>query len=166
MDALQSKVKSLNGNLYANFFTNGKYMRVYPTASKSLREFADSLTDFTDDVGIPDTVFCDLAPEYVRPCTPFMKEVQQLKIRMRNAEKDEWRSKTIKLKLRLENRRSNGRPEWLSGKFCDVFGIMGLYIAQKSDRLSQGAMTAGPGWKKSWGIPLISQSGWIPSFMI
>ena len=53
-----------------------------------------------------------------------------------------------------------------SGKFRDVFLIMGLYIAQKSDRLSQEAMTAGPGWKKSWGIPLISQSGWISSSMI
>ena len=46
-------------------FTNGKYTRVYPTAGKSSIEFADSLTDFTDDVGIPDTVFCDLAPKYV-----------------------------------------------------------------------------------------------------
>ena len=54
---LQLKVKSLNGNSYANLFTNGKYTRVYPTAGKSSREFADSLTDFTDDVGIPDTVF-------------------------------------------------------------------------------------------------------------
>ena len=61
MDVLQSKVKSLNGNS-SNLFTNGKYTRVYPTAGKSSREFADSLTDFTDDVGIPDTVFCDLAP--------------------------------------------------------------------------------------------------------
>ena len=87
MDALQLKVKSLNGNAYANLFTNGKYMRVYPTAGKSLREFADSLTDFTDDVGIPDTVFCDLAPEYVRPRTLSMKEVRRLKIWMRNAEK-------------------------------------------------------------------------------
>ena len=76
MDALQSKVKSLNGNLYSDLFTNGKYTRVYPTAGKSLREFADSLTDFKDDVGIPDTVFCDLAPEYVRPLTLFMKEVR------------------------------------------------------------------------------------------
>ena len=59
MDALQSKVKSLNGNSYANLFTNRKYTRVYPTAGKSSREFADLLTDFTDDVGIPDTVFCD-----------------------------------------------------------------------------------------------------------
>ena len=87
MDALQLKVKSLNGNSYVNLFTNGKYTRVYPTAGKSSREFADSLTDFTDDVGIPDTVFCDLAPEYVGPRTPFMKEVRRLKIRMRNAEK-------------------------------------------------------------------------------
>ena len=87
MDALQSKVKSLNGNSYANLFTNGKYMRVYPTAGKSSREFADSLTDFMDDVGTPDTVVCDLAPEYVGPRTPFMKEVRWLKIRMRNAEK-------------------------------------------------------------------------------
>ena len=61
MDVLQSKVKSLNGNSL-NLFTNGKYTRVYPTAGKSSREFADSLTNFTDDVGIPDTVFCDLAP--------------------------------------------------------------------------------------------------------
>ena len=86
-----------------NLFTNGKYMRVYPTAGKSSREFADLLTDFTDDVGIPDTVFCDLAPEYVGPRTPFMREVRRLKIRMRNPRKDEQRSKTIKLKLRLES---------------------------------------------------------------
>ena len=69
------KGKSLNGNSYANLFTNGKYTRVYLTAGKSSREFADSLIDFTDDVGIPNTVFCDLALEYVRPRTPFMKEV-------------------------------------------------------------------------------------------
>ena len=87
MDALQSKVKSLNGNSYANLFTNGKYTRVYPTAGKSLREFADLLTNFTDDVRIPNTVFCDLAPEYVGLRTPFMKEVRRLKIWMRNTEK-------------------------------------------------------------------------------
>ena len=45
------------------------------------------MTDFMDDVGIPDTVFCNLAPEYVGLCTLFMKEVRWLKIWMRNAEK-------------------------------------------------------------------------------
>ena len=83
--AVEGKVSEWK--LVCEFVYYRKYMRVYPTAGKSLREFADSLTDFTDDVRIPDTVFCDLAPEYVGPRTPFMKEVQQLKIRMRNAEK-------------------------------------------------------------------------------
>ena len=110
MDALQSKVKSLNGNSYANLFTNGKYTRVYPTAGKSSREFADSLTDFTDDVGIPNTVYCN------------------------------WH----------QNMLGNGRQGWLSGKFRDIFGIMGLFIAQKSVLLSQEAMMAGPGWKKTY----------------
>ena len=101
MDALQSKVKSLNGNSYANLFTNGKYTRVYPTAGKNSREFADLLTDFTDDVGIPDTVFCDLAPEYVGPRTPFMKEVRRLKIRMRNAEKGRTEKQNHKAKVEI-----------------------------------------------------------------
>ena len=166
MDVLQLKVKSLNGNSYANLFTNGKYTRVYPTAGKSSREFADSLTNFMDDVGIPNTVFCDLAPEYVGPRTLFMKEVRRLKIRMRNAKKGRTEKQNHKAEVEIRELKKQWKTRMVSGKLHDVFGIMGLYIAQKSNRLSQEAMTAGLGWKKSWGIPLISQSGWILSFTI
>ena len=47
----------------------------------------DSFQDFADDVGIPDTLVCDLATEQTGKNTPMMKEVRRLRIRMQNAEK-------------------------------------------------------------------------------
>ena len=99
MDALQSKVKSLNGNSYANLFTNGKYTRVYPTAGKSSREFADSLTNFTD------ARYCVLrfGTRICWAAHTVYERSSTAEIRMRTPRKDEQRSKTIKLKLRLES---------------------------------------------------------------
>jgi hypothetical protein len=74
------------------------------------------LTDFTDDVGIPDSLMTDGAPEIIGLGTEFMKEVSQLKIRMRRSEvgrsnqnhaaereigelKKCWRSRMLKKKV-------------------------------------------------------------------
>ena len=38
-----------------------------------------TLTEFSDDVGIPDSLTSDGAPEMVGPKTDFMKEVNRLK---------------------------------------------------------------------------------------
>jgi hypothetical protein len=51
------KAKLLLCNKCANVFTNGKYTKVMPMASQ--KEAAESLIDFTDDVGIPETLVMD-----------------------------------------------------------------------------------------------------------
>jgi predicted GIY-YIG superfamily endonuclease len=42
---------------------------------------------FADDVGIPDTLVCDLATKQTGKNTPMIKEVRHLRIRVQNAEK-------------------------------------------------------------------------------
>jgi hypothetical protein len=86
-DTLFSKVKSLNGNVCAQVYTNGHYTRVFPMASKSSKNIAQTLNEFVDDVGILNTLICDLATEQVGPHTPMMKEIRQLCIKMHNSEK-------------------------------------------------------------------------------
>ena len=47
---------------------------------------AQALTEFADDVGIPDTLLSDGAQEMVGPKTEFMKEVNRMKIRLKRSE--------------------------------------------------------------------------------
>ena len=83
-DTLFSKVKSLQGNTCAQVFTNGNYTTVYPLTTKG--DIGQSLTDFTDDVGIPDNLMTDGALEAVGPKTEFSQEASRLKIRLRRTE--------------------------------------------------------------------------------
>jgi hypothetical protein len=46
-------------------FTNGKYTKVVPMTSR--KEAVESLTDFTDDVGIPETLVMDSVSEFTEP---------------------------------------------------------------------------------------------------
>ena len=68
-DGLKSSVTSLNGNNYAQVFTNGKYTSVYPM--KSRQEAGSKLRAFVEDVGIPDLLMANLAGEQVGPGTEF-----------------------------------------------------------------------------------------------
>ena len=86
MDQLFSNVKSINGNSCANVFTNGKLTQTYPKEGKGTLHMADSLVQLSEDVGIPDTLICDLAPEYVGPKTEFRKEIRRLRINLKNSE--------------------------------------------------------------------------------
>jgi hypothetical protein len=86
-DTLFSKVKSLNGNVCAQVYTNGRYTRVFPMASKSSEHIAQTLKDFIDDVGVPNELVCDLATEQVGHRTPMMAVIRQYRIRLYNAEK-------------------------------------------------------------------------------
>jgi hypothetical protein len=54
-DTLFMKVTSIQGNTCAQIFTNGNFTTVHPLNSKA-RRVAQALTEFTDDVGIPDTL--------------------------------------------------------------------------------------------------------------
>jgi hypothetical protein len=79
-----SKVTSLQGNVCAQVFTNGHYTSIHPLSSKS--KVGQALTEFSDDVGIPDLLMTNGAPEIVGPGTEFMKEANRLKVRMRRSE--------------------------------------------------------------------------------
>ena len=83
-DTLFSKVVSIQGNTCAQLFTNGNFTTVHPLDSKA--KVAQALTEFVDDVGIPDSLLSDGAPEMVGPKTNFMKEVNRLKIRLKRSE--------------------------------------------------------------------------------
>ena len=77
---------------------------------------AQVLTEFADDVGIPDLLLSDGASEMIGPRTEFMKEVNRLKIRLRRSEvgrsnenyaaereigelKKRWRNRMLKHKV-------------------------------------------------------------------
>ncbi len=113
-DTLFSKVVSLQGNTCAQVFTNGSFTTVHPLSSKA--KVAQALTEFADDVGIPDTLLSDGATEVTGKHTDFMKEVNRLKIRLRRSEagrsnqnyaaereigelKKRWRNRMLKRKV-------------------------------------------------------------------
>ena len=82
-DILFSKVTSIQGNRCAQVFADGSFTTVPPLNSKA--NVAQSLTEFADDVGIPDTLLSNGIPEVVGPKIDFMKEVNRLKIRLKRS---------------------------------------------------------------------------------
>jgi hypothetical protein len=83
-DTLFSKVISIQGNLCAQVFTNKSFTTVHPLDSKA--KVAQALTKFADNDGIPDSLLSDGAPKIVGPKTNFVKEVNCLKIEMKQSE--------------------------------------------------------------------------------
>ncbi len=77
-DTLFSKVILIQGSMCAQVFNNGSFTTVHPLDSKA--KVAQVLTNFADDVGIPNSLLSEGAPEIVKPRTNFMKEVNRLKI--------------------------------------------------------------------------------------
>jgi hypothetical protein len=84
LDTLIAKVKSVLGNKCANMFTNGKYTKVVPMAS--WKEAAESLIDFTDDVGIPETLVTDGVTEFTGKHTDFIKQARRMRKNFHTAE--------------------------------------------------------------------------------
>ena len=84
-DTLFLKVISIQGNTCAQVFTNGSFTTVHTLDSKA--KVAQALTEFANDVGIPDSLLVsDGAPKIVGPRTDFMKEVCRLKIKLKQSE--------------------------------------------------------------------------------
>ena len=77
-DTLLSKVKSIRGNTCANVFTQGRFTKVVPMTARS--DVGQSLVYFTDNVGIPDRLRTDLAPEIVGNNTEFQAQAKRLGI--------------------------------------------------------------------------------------
>jgi hypothetical protein len=84
LDTLIAKVKSLLGNKCANMLTNGKYTKVVPMASR--KGAVESLIDFTDDVGILETLVMDGATEFTGKHTDFIKQARKMWIKLHTAE--------------------------------------------------------------------------------
>ena len=95
-------------------FTNGNFTTVHPLNSKA--QVAQALTEFSDNVGIPDVLLSDGAAELTGRHTEFMKEVNRLKIKLRRSEvgrsnqnyaaereigelKKRWRNRMLKRKV-------------------------------------------------------------------
>jgi hypothetical protein len=80
-DTLFSKYESYSKNTCAQVFTTQSgFVIIYPMTSKS--RCAEVLTTLVQDVGIPNTLFCDNAPETVGPETNFRKTTNYYKIKL------------------------------------------------------------------------------------
>ena len=83
-DHLEAKTKSLDGNTGAWIYTTGKFTAVYPVESR--KEAGDTLRRFADDVGIPDRLRTDLAPELIGKNTEFQAQAKRLGIALTHSE--------------------------------------------------------------------------------
>ena len=85
MDIIFFKYESVHGDTCAAVFcTKEGFMSIYPLKSKSLAGTA--LDTFIQDVGVPNELICDNAPEMIGPNTEFAKHVRFWKIKMSTIE--------------------------------------------------------------------------------
>ena len=74
-DTLDGRCKSLDGNKYAQVFTNKSYFsRIYPMDSK--RKAGDALRTFCKEFGVPEKLTFDGSKEQCQPGTRFMKQIR------------------------------------------------------------------------------------------
>ena len=86
LDHVESKYKSIRGHTGAIAISNGNFVAIYPTASKGDQGSTESLRRFTEDVGIPANLKCDMASAFVGRHTDFQQLTQRLGINMTYAE--------------------------------------------------------------------------------
>ena len=139
MDTLFSKVKSLAGYTCAQVITNGTYTRVYPMESEASLNIANALSEFFDDVGIPETLICDLASEQTGKKTEVMKLVRRHNIRMLPAEK----SRGITQNSKAESEIREVKTKWkVRMRECQVpsrlwdYGL--VYISEIQSLIARG----------------------------
>ena len=82
-----AKTKSFDGNTGAWLYTTGKFTVVYPCGSR--RKEGDTLRKFADDIGIPDQVRSDLAPELTGKNTEFLAQAEHLGIDVTHSEAEQ-----------------------------------------------------------------------------
>jgi hypothetical protein len=84
-DTAIAKVKSLNGNKYAQVFANtNNFVAIYPMRSKTMA--GDALAEFTQDFGTPTRIYSDGLKEQTEQGTTFVKTAKQLHIELRQTE--------------------------------------------------------------------------------
>jgi hypothetical protein len=84
-DTMDGRVKSLDGNRYAQVFANGSFFaEIYPMATKRLAGMA--LKEFITELGVPDEMTIDGSKEQNSKGTEFMKTCRKHDIRITRTE--------------------------------------------------------------------------------
>jgi hypothetical protein len=89
----------------------------------SRKEAAESLIDFTDDVGIPETLVMDGATEFTGKHTDFIKQARQMRISFIQLNK-EGRTRIMRRKGKLDFYRNAGSYGCRRKMFILGCGIM------------------------------------------
>ena len=76
LDHVESAIQSIRGNTGAFAFTNGNLVAIYPTPTKSDQDATESLRRFTEEIGIPANLKCDMASAFVGRHTSFQRLCQ------------------------------------------------------------------------------------------
>jgi len=66
--------------------SNGNLVAIYPTPTKDDLDSTESLRRFTEEIGIPANLKCDMAAAFVGRHTDFQRLVQKLNINLTYAE--------------------------------------------------------------------------------
>jgi hypothetical protein len=86
LDHVESKYKSIRGHTGAIVISNGDLAAIYPSPSKGDLDSTESLRRFTEEIGIPANLKCDMAAAFVGQHTDFHRLVQRLGINLTYAE--------------------------------------------------------------------------------
>ena len=139
MDTLFSKVKSLGGNTCAQLITNGTFTRIYPMESKASTHIAVALNAFVGDVGIPDTLVCDLASEQTGKNSDVMTLIRRLNIKMRMAEKGRGITQNHRAETEIREVKTKWKARMRSSQVPSRLWDYGLvYIAEIQSLLARG----------------------------
>ena len=140
MDTLFSKVKSIGGYTCAQLITNGTFTRVYPMESKASINIAHALTEFADDVGIPDTLICDFANEQTGKHTEVLKVIRRLHIRLLPAEKGRGTTQNHRAETEIREVKSKWKSRMRDTNVPARLWDYGLvYIAEIQSLLARGS---------------------------
>jgi hypothetical protein len=139
MDTLFSKVKSLGGYTCAQLITNGSFTRIYPMESKASANLAAALTEFIDDIGVPDTLVCDLATEQTGKNSEVMKLIRRFNIKMRMAEKGRGTTQNHRAETEIREVKTKWKTRMRSSQVPPRLWDYGLvYIAEIQSLLARG----------------------------
>jgi len=153
-DTLFSKVRSLTGSKCTQITTDGLFTHIYPMASKSFAGAA--LHHFITDVGIPDTIIVNNAPEQMGTNSEFIKVCRQYKIQHLQTEpytprqnRAELSIREIKKKWRLRMQKQNvPRRLW-------DFGL--VWVSKINNRTARGPQERTPYERITGNTPDISE---------
>ena len=138
VDDLYAKTTSVRGNNFAKVFTDNRLTKVYPTPGRTKLDAANALRAFIQDVGVPEVLTADLAPEMTNKDSDFMKLVRRHEIRMHWIEKGQhYQNHRVEQEIGILKQRWRNRAvdEQIPSRIWD-YGLE--YEAEILSRMSRG----------------------------